>query len=145
MWFKDHLQTKCGKALVHTIVDHRALVNEGLGIMASMNDAIGGHEGPFMLVGDCEAKHFKSFWYKIHCKICVELFTLCPPCKNLKSNLESHVQGLKHAKALKDATRGALAFKLTHTYFLVDSDILKERSQALEPRAHEIYKLGVVI
>jgi hypothetical protein len=31
------------------------------------------------------------------------LFVLCPPSKNLVSNLESHIYGLKHVKALEDA------------------------------------------
>jgi hypothetical protein len=58
-----------------------------------------------VLVGDPSAEQLKSFWYKVRCKVCGDLFMLCLPRKNLSSNLESHIQGLKHTKALEDAAR----------------------------------------
>jgi hypothetical protein len=51
--------------------------------------------------------HLKSFWYKVWCKLCGDLFQLCPPKKNLEGNLKNHLQGLKHCKVVEDAASGA--------------------------------------
>jgi hypothetical protein len=63
--------------------------------------------GPFVVVGDPKAEHLKSFWYKERCKLCGDLFQLCPPKKNLEGNLKNHLQGLKHCKVVEDAASGA--------------------------------------
>ena len=68
-----------------------------------MNDSIGMDGGPIVLVGNPAAKELKSFWYKVWCKLCGDLFQFYPPKKNLWSNLDGHLQGSKHCKIVKDA------------------------------------------
>lgn len=60
-----------------------------------------------MLVGDPEAEHLKSSWYKVRCKLCGDLFQLCTPKKNIEGNLKNHLQGLKHCKVVEDAASNA--------------------------------------
>jgi hypothetical protein len=57
----------------------------------------------FVVVGDPDSQHLKSFWYKVHCKVCGDMMLLCPPKKNLKSNLEAHIHGLRHTKVVEVA------------------------------------------
>jgi hypothetical protein len=67
--------------MVLTVVDHRAHVEEGVSIMRSMNDSINSSGSPFVLVGDVDVQIMKSFWYKVRCTVCEELFLLCPAKK----------------------------------------------------------------
>ena len=71
-----------------------------------MNESVGTDGGLFVLVGDHAVEELKSFWYKVWCKLCGDLFQLCPPNKNLLSNLDGHLQGLKHCKIVEDAASG---------------------------------------
>ena len=64
--------------MVLTAVDYRSCVEEGVSIMKSVNDSINSGGGPFVLVGDIDVQIMKSFWYKIQCTVCRELFLLCP-------------------------------------------------------------------
>jgi hypothetical protein len=59
--YDDHLQDKTGKAVVLTIVDHKALVEEGLSILRSVNDTVSSDGAAFVLVGDADAETMKSF------------------------------------------------------------------------------------
>jgi hypothetical protein len=70
--------------------------------MRSVNDSINSGGGPFVLVGNVDAQIMKSFWYKVRCTICGELFLLCPAKKNLGINLENHLNGIKHICVLQD-------------------------------------------
>jgi hypothetical protein len=61
--YDEHPQDKSGKAKVLTTTDHRALVEEGLSILRSVNEVVSSDNAPFILVGDAEAETLKSFWY----------------------------------------------------------------------------------
>jgi hypothetical protein len=101
--FEDMPQTSSGKATIFTAADHRALVDEGLAILHSVNAAAVDGIATFVVVGDPDSQHLKSFWYKVHCKVCGDMMLLCLPKKNLKSNLEAHIYGLRHTKAVEAA------------------------------------------
>jgi hypothetical protein len=64
------------------------------------------------------AEELKSFWYKVRCKLYRDLFQLCPPKKNLRSNLDVSLQGLKYCKILENAAGGgkstAIALSTEH-------------------------------
>ena len=87
-----------GKPLIYTPADHKRLVEEGVSILKSVNDAVSLEDPPFVLVGDVWVLQMKSFWYKVRCKIDGELMLLCPPKRNLRINLENHLQGITHSK-----------------------------------------------
>jgi hypothetical protein len=59
--------------------------------------------GPFVVVGLDQSQEIKIFRYKEHCKICGDIFMLCPARKNLAANLQIHLVALKHVKAQEDA------------------------------------------
>jgi Pyruvate/2-oxoacid:ferredoxin oxidoreductase delta subunit len=73
--------------VVLTAADHRALVEEGLSILHSVNDTVNSDGEAFVLVGDADAETMKPFWYKVRCTVCGDLFLLCPAKKNLRGNL----------------------------------------------------------
>ena len=76
MQFEDHTQSVAsrGKHAVLTTLDHRHAVTEGLGILKIVNDFVSVDGGPFVLVGDPAIEELKSFWYKVRCKLCGDLF-----------------------------------------------------------------------
>ena len=87
-----------------TKADHERAVEEGTEIVEEVNaitDEVNGHK-PFVVVGDVNSSgvNYRSFWFKAQCQPCRELFELCPTKKNLQSNLENHLQGLKHRQIL---------------------------------------------
>ena len=88
--------------MILTTADHKSLIHEGMSILHSVNDSISEDDPPFVLVEDAEVEELKSFWYKVRCKVDGELLLLCPPKKNLRANLESHLQGLVHTKCMED-------------------------------------------
>jgi hypothetical protein len=61
--------------------------------------------GPFVAIGDHEGDSIKSFWHKVRCKVCGDLFQLCPPKKNLVANLTNHVMGIKYVTKVEEAAR----------------------------------------
>lgn len=101
--YDDHPQDKSGRAIVLTASDHKAAVQEGLGILQSVNDGVSAIAVTFVVVGDTESEIMKSFWYKVRCTVCGDMFVLCPSKKNLRTNLENHIHGIKHTKALEEA------------------------------------------
>jgi hypothetical protein len=101
--YDNHPQDKARKAIVLTAMDYKALVEEGIGIIGSVNDSITSSNGTFVSIGDVHTEHMKSFWFKVRCTVCGELFMLCPAKKNLQCNLENHVNGLKHVKVVEVA------------------------------------------
>lgn len=92
-----------GKHVVLRTLDHKALVREGLATLQKVNASINTIECPFVVVSDPEGYELKRFWFKVRCKVCGNFFQLCPPNKNLDTNLDKHGQGLKHNKLLEDA------------------------------------------
>jgi hypothetical protein len=87
-----------------TKADHERVVEEGTKIVEEVNaiaDEVNGHK-LFVVVGDVNSSgiNYRSFWFKAQCQPCGELFELCPAKKNLRSNLENHLQGLKHGQIL---------------------------------------------
>jgi hypothetical protein len=45
--------------------------------------------------------------FKVRCRICGEMMQLCPPRKNLRANLDMHLNSTKHLKALEDFERNS--------------------------------------
>ena len=68
-----------------------------------MNDGVSAIAVTFVVVGDTKSEIMKSFWYKVRCTVCGDMFVLCPSKKNLRTNLENHIHGIKHTKALEEA------------------------------------------
>jgi hypothetical protein len=103
--FDDHPQSAAskGKAVVMTAADHKRAVVEGMQTLEDLNAARVDEDGPFVLVGNPEDEDMKCWWFKVRCKVCGDLFQLCPPKKNLAANLENHVTGIKHLKAFEDS------------------------------------------
>ena len=102
--FEDMPQTSSKKAAILTAADHGTLVDEGLAILHSVNAATIDGIATFVVEGDLNSQHLKSFWYKVHCKVCGDMMLLCPPKKNVKSNLEAHIYGLRHTKGVEAAS-----------------------------------------
>ena len=87
-----------------TKVDNERAIEEGTEIVEEVNaiaDELNGHK-PFVVVGDVNSSsiNYRSLWFKVQCQPCRELFELYPAKKNLQSNLENHLQGLKHRRIL---------------------------------------------
>jgi hypothetical protein len=85
-----------GKTLILAAEDHKWAVEDGLAILDMVNRDICAKGGLFVAIGDHEGDSIKSFWHKVRCKVCGDLFQLCPPKKNLAANLTNHVMGIKH-------------------------------------------------
>jgi hypothetical protein len=67
-----------------------------------VNADIGSKKKTFVVIGDVESLDVCSKWFRIKCLYCGEYFQLCPPKKNVESNLQNHVNELKHSKAVDD-------------------------------------------
>jgi hypothetical protein len=93
------------KPLILTPADHRRFVEGGVNILQSVNDSISEDDPPFVVVGDVGVPQFKSFWFKVRCKIDGELMHLCLQKGNLRANLENHIHGLLHTKCCEDLLR----------------------------------------
>lgn len=104
----NHPQSQApkGKTIILTAADHKRLVEDGLRVLEEVNNSVDGGLGPFVVIGDEDATRLKSFWYKVRCKVDGEIFQLCPARKNLKANLENHIHGLKHSKAVQELSAG---------------------------------------
>ena len=103
--WKDYPQSgpeKGGKVLILTVEDHKCLVKEGLELVEAVNAKSESERPPFVVVGDVNSKQIKCFWLKVKCTYCFDFYQLCPPKKNLLANLENHMQGTKHCKAVED-------------------------------------------
>jgi hypothetical protein len=97
-----------GKPVIMSTVEHERLVQEGTDIMDEVNDGAEEVNGqkPFYVVSDTMADGFKyrSYWFKVRCRVCGDFFQLCPPKRNLLANLNNHLHRLKHSKAVSDST-----------------------------------------
>ena len=101
--FYNHPQSAVkGKAVILTVEDHRRLVKEGAQILEVVNTSANSDRPPFLLIGDPESADVKSFWFKVKCSFCGDIFQLCPPKKNLEANLRNHLNGTKHHKVMED-------------------------------------------
>ena len=49
----------------------------------------------------------RCYWFKMKWKYCKERMVLCPPQKTLELNLQNHLAGLKHQKAMEDSNQAA--------------------------------------
>jgi hypothetical protein len=94
-----------GKTLILTAEDYKQAVEDGLAILDMVNRDICAEGGPFVAIGDPKGNSIKSFWHKIRCKVCGDLFQLCPPKKNLAANLTNHMMGIKHITKVEEAAR----------------------------------------
>jgi hypothetical protein len=93
------------KTLIMIAKDHKRAVEDGLEFLDMVNKDICAEGGPFVAIGDPEGDSIKSFWHKVRCKVCSDLFQLCPPKKNLAANLTNHVMGIKHVTKVEEAAR----------------------------------------
>lgn len=93
---------KGGKVLILRIEDHKRLVKEGIELVERVNAKSDSERSPFVIVGDVDSNQVKCFWVKVKCTYCFDFYQLCPPKKNLLANLENHIQGRKHCKAVED-------------------------------------------
>jgi hypothetical protein len=87
--------------------EHKRVMQEGIDIVDEVNqesdDIVG--KKPFAIVRDPNSEGFKmhSLWIKVLYICWREFYQLCPPKKNLRANLQNHVQGLRHAKLVSNA------------------------------------------
>ena len=86
-----------------TELDHKRLVDEGVGIVAIINESVDSQKPTFKIIGDPEDPIMKSYWFKMKCLVCPkELLQLCPPKRNLETNLMNHLHDIIHAKSVED-------------------------------------------
>lgn len=79
------------------------MVEEGIGIIATVNEFVDSDKPTFQLVGDPNDHVIKSYWFKVRCVVCPkEVFQLCLSERNLEENLLNHLHGVVHAKTLED-------------------------------------------
>ena len=94
------------KTMILTTEDHRRLVLEGVDILKRVNNELDPNRETFELVGgDPHATELKSSWWKTKYVVCNELYTLCPPKKNLEANLKNHAGGTRHVEKLLEADK----------------------------------------
>jgi hypothetical protein len=104
--YSDHLQSGApkGQALVITKAEHEKLVEEGIEIVEEVNSTLPKVDEKivFYVMGDTKAEglKFRSYWFKVRCRVCGFMCQLCPPKKTLHMNLMNHVEGFKHTKML---------------------------------------------
>ena len=59
--------------------------------------------GNSMFLGIITAENTRCYWFKVKCPYCRDLMVLCLPRKMLEVNLQNHLGGLKHQKAVLDS------------------------------------------
>jgi hypothetical protein len=105
--WEEHPQSMAakGKILIMSTEDHKRAVDEGLQIVNGINNDVKEDGGPFVAVGNPAANLLSSFYYKVRYKVCGDFFQLCPPKKNLESNLTNHYMGMRHAMKAQEAEK----------------------------------------
>ena len=89
--------------IVVTAIDHRRMVEEGIGILGTVNESIDAQKSTFQLIGDPTDPVMKAYWFKVKCLACPrEVFQLYSSKNNLEANLMNHVYGVMYAKTLED-------------------------------------------
>jgi hypothetical protein len=87
------------KIVILTSEDHKQLVIEAIDILNGVNDSIDPNKQTFEVIGgDVHSTELKSFWWKSKCVTCNDIFSLCPPKKNLEAVLRNHAGGSRHAE-----------------------------------------------
>jgi hypothetical protein len=91
---------------VITKTKHEKLVEEGIEIVEEVNSTLPevDEKTIFYVMGDTkvEGLKFRSYWFKVRCRVCGFMCQLCPPKKTLHMNLMNHVEGFKHTKMLDE-------------------------------------------
>jgi hypothetical protein len=104
--YSDHPQSGAPKeqTLVIAKAKHEKLVEEGIEIVEEVNSTLleVDEKTVFYVMGDTKAEglKFRSYWFKVRCRVCGFMCQLCPPKKMLHMNLMNHVEGFKHTKML---------------------------------------------
>ena len=107
--FEDHPQSqaKNGGAITLTAEDHRNLISEGVEILDRVNATLPEGQHKFRVLRNLTAENTRCYWFKVRCLYCRDLMVLYPPRKTLELNLQNHLSGLKHQKAVEDSQRSA--------------------------------------
>jgi len=88
--------------IVLTFGDYKRLVEEGVGIVTSVNESLDREKPTFQVVGDPHDPFMKLYWFKVKCLVCpTESLQLCPPNQNPEANLMNHIHGVVHAKSVE--------------------------------------------
>ena len=80
--FDDHPQSgsTISSLMEVTIVDHKRLIEEGVGILKIVDDSIDPKKPTFELIGDPNDPIMKSHCFKAKCLICPrKILQPCPP------------------------------------------------------------------
>ena len=106
--YADHPQSVApkGRNVQLTPEMHERLIEEGIEIMEAVNASLGDSQKPFTVFQPLKEGKRKSFWMKVHCFYCREMYNLCPPKKNLEPNLMHHLLSNKHLQAVEQAKMG---------------------------------------
>ena len=63
-----------GKILIVSAEDNKQVVEDGVAILDMANRNISAEGGPFVAIRDLVGDSIKSFWHKVCCKVCGNLF-----------------------------------------------------------------------
>ena len=79
-----------------TLVDHKRLIEEGKNIAESINEFSFSLQKLFQVLGNLGNDNFvRSYWYKVKCLYCHELFVLYLLNRNLELSMKN-LGGIKH-------------------------------------------------
>ena len=108
----EHPQSTAGKGktLILTAEDHKVAVMEGPQKLERINNDVSVSAATFVCIGDPLQDNIRSFWVKVCCKICGDMFQLCLPKKNLEINLTNHLMSTKHMHKLEDSIASFTSF-----------------------------------
>ena len=106
--YADHPQSVApkGRNVPLTPELHERLIQEGIEVMEAVNASLGDSQKPFTVFQPLKEGQRKSFWMKVRCFYCQEMHNLCPPKKNLESNLQHHLASTKHLQAVEQVKTG---------------------------------------
>jgi hypothetical protein len=108
-------ETRAKKTTIMITDDHKRVVKDGIHIVDSMNLTVGCTQTLFAWIGaDPESEGVKSYWYKVKCTICGDLMQLCPPKRQLESNLMAHINGTRHCRAVEEIAQKTTCLALTN-------------------------------
>ena len=141
--FDNHPQSGStrSKSVEVTVVDHKCLIGEGVGILEIVNNSIDPKKPTFELIGDPNDPVMKSHWFKAKCLICPrEVSQLCPLKRNLEANLMNHVHGVVHNKTLEDLQQCKHGATLSTGKRGRPSKTLASSNQFGQTRLHTFFK-----
>jgi hypothetical protein len=108
--YNDHKKgsSSAKKSTTMSRLQQKQAIEVGLENVKIVNASV--EEGdPFVVIGNPKDEDMKAEWFKVCCKVCGDLFLLCPQHNNLVANLENHVNGLKHARAVEDVAHSVVS------------------------------------